>query len=539
MIMAEQNVSRFSYILQHNIRPDDRQWSYTVPRLPLASITNKLGLIKSISIVSSQCKQEMTLRFQKQTPNRAVEIDILDRFISISFEKFRLQYPQTDLQSRTSSGSSQQAPAKESADYILRLLSFGLSINNVRYLFYGHSNSQLKSKTCFLYAGTQEEICNKIDALGDFARIKSVAKMAKRIGLLFSTADVATELQADRCQDIPDITKGEYIFTDGCGLISTHMAQLLVQKLRIRFRNKRYSPSVFQIRYRGYKGVLELEPKLQGKTLVQFRDSMRKVNDAPDITFSVVEYSKPYSFGYLNDEVILLLHTLGIPESIFLQKQREHLNLLSSATQDPRMAFRFLSYVNEPLMAETMLMEGLDSVKATVRRQVNSEYGRMLNKRDEQRCRIFVPQSRLIFGVCDPRNVLKDGECALKITMDGDGVPRTIAGMDVLVTRNPCLHPGDLQKFKAVQHDELSHLVDCIVFPTQGRRPSADLMSGGDLDGDKCRRHLKTLVRPVGLYVQFSYAGTLISFQARSLKLQTTRARKNLSSLEKSPTMIE
>ena len=493
--MGQQNVSKFSYILQRNMRPDDKQWTYTVPHLPLASTTNRLRLIKSVSVVSNQGKQEMTLRFQKQSPNRAVESDILDHFISISFEKFRLQYPRTDPQSETSQSSSQQAPPKESADYISRLLSTGLSLNNVRYRFYGHSNSQLKSKTCFLYAGTTEEISNKIDALGDFSKIKSVAKMAKRIGLLFSTAEVATQLQPDRCEDIPDIIKGEYMFTDGCGLISSHMAQLLVQKLNICFRNKRYKPSVFQIRYRGYKGVLELEPKLQGQTLVQFRDSMRKISGTPDLTFSVVEYSKPYSFGYLNDEVILLLHALGIPDSIFLRKQQEHLDLLSAAPQDPREAFRFLSYINEPRMAETVLMEGLDAMEATVRSQVNNEYGKLLNKRDEQRCRIFVPQSRLIFGVCDPRNVLKDGECALRITMDGDGVPRTIVGTDVLVTRNPCLHPGDLQKFKAVQHDELSHLVDCIVFPTQGRRPSADLMSGGDLDGDKCRRHLTTSVR--------------------------------------------
>ena len=49
------------------------------------------------------------------------------------------------------------------------------------------------------------------------------------------------------------------------------------------------------------------------------------------------------------------------------------------------------------------------------------------------------------------------------------------------------LHPGDLQKFKVVAKDELAHLVDCIVFPTRGKRPAADLMSGGDLDGDTCK----------------------------------------------------
>jgi len=111
----------------------------------------------------------------------------------------------------------------------------------------------------------------------------------------------------------------------------------------------------------------------------------------------------------------------------------------------------------------------------------------MLNKRDEQKCRILVPKSRLIFGICDAWGVLKEGECAVCVTMDGDGVPRVIKGIEVLVTRNPCLHPGDLQKFHAVEKPELAHLVDCIVFPIRGRRPAADLMSGGDLDGDKCK----------------------------------------------------
>lgn len=189
----------------------------------------------------------------------------------------------------------------------------------------------------------------------------------------------------------------------------------------------------------------------------------------------------------MNDEVVLLLHALGIKENVLLHKQAEHLQFLASAAHDSRNGFRFLTYMNNLPLAEKVLMDSIESVQPTITKLVNAEYDKMLNKRDEQRCRILIPKSRLLFGICDAWGVLKEGECALKITMDGDGQPRALHGSEVLVTRNPCLHPGDLQKFKVVARDELAHLVDCIVFPTQGKRPAADLMSGGDLDGDTCK----------------------------------------------------
>ena len=195
----------------------------------------------------------------------------------------------------------------------------------------------------------------------------------------------------------------------------------------------------------------------------------------------------------MNDEIVLLLHALGIQEEVLVKKQSEHFDFLSKATSDPLFAFRLFAWTGRPDLAEQLLLEGLESVKTRVVSIVNSEHSRALNKRDEQRCRILIPKSRLLFGVCDAWNILKDGECAVRITSDGDGQPRALKDMEVLVTRNPCLHPGDLQKFKVVQKQELEHLADCIVFPTKGRRPSADLMSGGDLDGDKCKPSLSTL----------------------------------------------
>lgn len=192
----------------------------------------------------------------------------------------------------------------------------------------------------------------------------------------------------------------------------------------------------------------------------------------------------------------MLLNALGVSEQTLLSKQNQHLEFLRRIGQgDARAAFQFLSYCDKLDVAEKLLLSGFEAVRSTVTALVRQEYTKMLNKKDEQRCRILIPKSRLLFGVCDPTNkkgrpgILKEGQCFVRITQDGDGMARTIINTEVMVTRNPCLHPGDLQKFKAVDIPEFAnHLVDCIVFSTQGKRPSADLMSGGDLDGDKCKR---------------------------------------------------
>jgi len=67
---------------------------------------------------------------------------------------------------------------------------------------------------------------------------------------------------------------------------------------------------------------------------------------------------------------------------------------------------------------------------------------------------------------------------------------QTIEG-DVIVTRNPCTHPGDVRILKAIKPNQrkirkqFDHLCNIIVFSSKGNRPKADMMSGGDLDGDE------------------------------------------------------
>ena len=292
------DVSSLAFVLQKSIIPNDCEWSYSIPHLPNSLTLNSLGWIKSVSVVSNPTNQNITLRFIKASSNRAIANKPLDKLLSISFTDFRLRHPNVDPPTKGDENrSSIPATAKESADYVTRLLQSGLSINGVTYNFYGHSNSQLKSRACYLYAASRDDIACKVENLGDFTKLKSVAKKVKRIGLLFSTAEIACEVKAEFCEDIPDVVSKDYNFTDGCGLISADFAKTLVKKRDIRFRNQRYMPSVFQIRYRGYKGVLMVDPTMKNKTKIKFRESMRKFKGGEDLSFSVIEYAKVRSFG--------------------------------------------------------------------------------------------------------------------------------------------------------------------------------------------------------------------------------------------------
>ena len=53
--------------------------------------------------------------------------------------------------------------------------------------FFGHSNSQLKSKTCLFFKGNITHIEEKIKKFGNFDEISNVPKKAKRLGLVFSS----------------------------------------------------------------------------------------------------------------------------------------------------------------------------------------------------------------------------------------------------------------------------------------------------------------------------------------------------------------
>jgi RNA-dependent RNA polymerase len=75
------------------------------------------------------------------------------------------------------------------------------------------------------------------------------------------------------------------------------------------------------------------------------------------------------------------------------------------------------------------------------------------------------------------------------------------------VGRNPSLHPGDLRVLTPRNVRALHHLVDVVVFPSNGERPHCDEMSGGDLDGDIYFVIWDTDLIPKTDFTPMAYAG--------------------------------
>ena len=106
----------------------------------------------------------------------------------------------------------------------------------------------------------------------------------------------------------------------------------------------------------------------------------------------------------------------------------------------------------------------------------------------QRRARIEVPTSmgRIMLGTVDETSTLKYGQVFIQYSnkLDKPQDLKKVHTGKVMVTKNPCFHPGDMRKFDAIDVPALHHMIDCIVFPSQGHRPHPNEMSGSDLDGD-------------------------------------------------------
>ncbi|KAJ9226183.1 hypothetical protein DTO027B5_5867 [Paecilomyces variotii] len=374
------------------------------------------------------------------------------------------------------------------------IMKSGISVAGRLFEFLGFSHSSLRAQSCWFVAefiwenGERLNSRSIIPKLGEFGHIYSPAKYAARIGQTFSDTLTSIPVKEESVRQITDVERNGRVFSDGCGTLSKGVLWKIRREYALRARVK---PTVFQVRLSGAKGMLSLDTSIPGDE-VRLRKSMIKFDAVNDWNIEICGAGINALPFYLNAQIIKLLEDLGVTLDSFLQLQKEEIARLRSTTRSAEQAARFIesSHISKstrlPWLIRILQNLDLDHMNDDfLRRAV--EFAVIIKLRDlKYRARIPVVKGVTLYGIMDETGYLNEGEIFCPVLNERSH--REILVRDnVVITRSPALHPGDIQIVNAVDVPKdsiLRQLHNCVVFSQKGQRDLASKLSGGDLDGD-------------------------------------------------------
>ncbi|CAF3403651.1 unnamed protein product [Rotaria sp. Silwood1] len=378
------------------------------------------------------------------------------------------------------------------------------------YYYFGSSGSQMKEQEFWFLASTKVNSADGAStvneariALGDLKKIQNIATYIARVGLYLTTSKptdikltfvgknywgypkvslpspftIAFQRWIKPSADhttykaylIDDIERHGYCFTDGNGLISLGLAKKVAISIGIRINKNKDIPSAYQVRVAGCKGMLSIDPQsTMNDNYIKVRKSMMKFA-SDDWTLDIVDHSRLMCLS-LNNQIIRLLYDLNKENKAVIESLQNRCCLQ-----------------NEWHPSEEAYLNIFDSKDIDRIKDDNRRCG-YLNAKDLLRCNkipLPVDESRCLFGIADETKSLKEGQCFIQYQTMDKNFYKVVKG-EVLVTKNPCLYPGDILCLEAVDIPALRPFIrDCIVFPVLGRRPHSNEIAGSDLDGDQ------------------------------------------------------
>jgi RNA-dependent RNA polymerase len=181
--------------------------------------------------------------------------------------------------------------------------------------------------------------------------------------------------------------------------------------------------------------------------LVHFRDSMDKF-DSSNRSIDIVRASHNAP-AFLNRQIILLLSSLGIKDQVFLSLQRCMVKNILEVTKSSTSAEDTLLEMNgegggngtHHFMIEYLRRFGLKT-EPFVRQMLLCFQSYQL-KELRTKSRIFVRDGSCLLGVIDESKTLEYGQVFIQIEQNhGQYSTSHILKGPVIVTRNPCFHPG-------------------------------------------------------------------------------------------------
>ncbi|CAL1375059.1 unnamed protein product [Linum trigynum] len=429
--------------------------------------------------------------------------DVADRFLRVTFMDEGLQtmnsntfsyYVATIVREITSNPFPQKTTIFKR---VRSVLIDGFYLCGRRYSFLAFSSNQLRDRSAWFFADHETVNTSRIrEWMGKFNN-RNVAKCAARMGQCFSSTYATVEVPSDEVNDmLPDIERNGYNFSDGIGMIAPDLAQ----EVAIRLKLDADPPCAYQIRFAGCKGVVACWPAKDNdkRYRLSLRPSMNKFISTHS-TLEICSWAR-FQAGFLNRQIITLLSTLDVPDTVFWDMQQRQLSRLNQMLVDVDVAFDVLtaSCAEQGTVAALMLSAGFKpQTEPHLRGMLTSIRASQLWGLREK-SRIFVESGRWLMGCLDELGVLEQGQCFIQVSkpslkncflkhgerFQGSKKDLHVVKGTVVIAKNPCLHPGDVRVLEAVDDPGLHHLHDCLIFPQKGERPHTNEASGSDLDGD-------------------------------------------------------
>ena len=414
--------------------------------------------------------------------------------------------------------------------WVSPILQNGLTVAGRQFHFLAYSQAALSTHTVWFVKNFRDRGGNLITAadiiegLGTFhdleydpELIRCPARYAARISQAFTTTDSTVSVPAEEIIIEDDIKVGTYCFTDGVGSMSPEIARQIWRAfLRWGSRSSRraltYSRA-FQIRLGGAKGMLSVDHRLKGDVVI-LRPSMIKFNAPHSTDVEIAQAFVRPSKYYLNRPLIMVLEGLGVRYEVFKRLQDAAVRDVNEATKSLKKAAKTLDKfglgVSYRLSSMLHHLAKLDITPSIM----DDFYDRVIEitihhvLRDlKHHARIPVDEGYTLVGVADIHGYLKEDEVFACVTISETGGIHYLEG-DVLVSRSPIIHPGDVRVVRAIGQPPLGSpfnkepLMNTIVFSVKGSgtfrillsnhlftipagtRPLPSCLGGGDLDGD-------------------------------------------------------
>ncbi|KAI8610668.1 RNA-dependent RNA polymerase, partial [Chytriomyces sp. MP71] len=359
----------------------------------------------------------------------------------------------------------------------------GVRVAGRLYKFLAFSNSSLKEGR-FLFFHEPTDGSATVESIriwmGDFSHIRCPARYAARMAQALSSTIPTIDMEGNQvAMHCPDVKRNGYTFSDGVGTVSPDLADAIWDSLRAgrthvavhqTKEREAATPSAFQIRFGGAKGMISVDLNLHGRRM-RLRKSMIKF-EAPNCTIlEIAGHALSWRNAYLNRQIILILEDLGVPAKVFLDIQRDCIRELQLMQTDQHkvldMAGNIGHFGNFVRMIATV---GVVNWMQNEFIQASLDHVRLyFLKEIKYRARMKIPDGAwTLFGVLDETGTLKEGEVFVQLFDPDSPSDNKILKGPVMVFRSPCLHPGDCQPATAVEVPALHHLRNVVVFSQNG-----------------------------------------------------------------------